>query len=234
MSTREIVSYDDLYSEEEHNQGQATAQNNTSSKKRKPKQPVTIESRMDADDDSCTSSSSSSDDDDDEIQNGEHSTAGHSRGDWDDTDLLRAWDSTISEYRREHALLMNDEEYKAMQHRNESRVGKWADVRDVESAKKRRIEETAQQEQQEQTHSNDYQYDWEAAAWPVGSLAPPQSEDDALHKLITAWYSAGYYAGYYQAFRSGIGGNGSSEPCTASTQSAFGQQESDDVENEHE
>ncbi|KAJ2521145.1 hypothetical protein GGI11_002096 [Coemansia sp. RSA 2049] len=38
----------------------------------------------------------------------------------------------------------------------------------------------------------------------AGGPAPPESEEDALHKLTMAWYYAGYYAGYYQAaYRTG-------------------------------
>ncbi|KAJ2696387.1 hypothetical protein FB645_006220 [Coemansia sp. IMI 203386] len=232
MSAREIISYDDLYSEEEPAQTPATKPRNKprSTNKRKPKHPVTIEA-IDANDDSCTSESDNE--------------AHHGHRDWDDSDLLHAWDSTINEYRREHALLMGDAEYRAEQHKEESRVGKWGQVGRAEGNKRRRNEEMAEQTTFEQENEDaqrvvgDGQQNWETAMWLPGNLEPPQSEEDALHRLSISWYSAGYYAGYYQAFRSASKGNNSSrsDPCATDTQSIeqnAPQQESNDDEKKHE
>lgn len=89
-------------------------------------------------------------------------------GAWDDSALVKAWDSTIAEYRRYHSDILGDADNVAQMHEGESKVGLWTEI--------------GPQQQQES-----YEYP-----------EPPKSEEDALHKLNMAWYNAGYYAGYYQ------------------------------------
>ncbi|KAJ2802070.1 hypothetical protein H4R21_002560 [Coemansia helicoidea] len=112
---------------------------------------------------------------------------------WDDTDLIRAWDSNIASYRQTHAAMMEDGEYMSRQHEQESRVGQWAPVaEDVPSRKRPRTAALS------------------APGGPACSsieewalqLEAPQTEEDALHKLNMAWYYVGYYAACYQGFRS--------------------------------
>ncbi|KAJ2714426.1 hypothetical protein H4R19_001736 [Coemansia spiralis] len=119
-------------------------------------------------------------------------------GAWDDTDLIQAWDSNIASYRRTHAAMMEDEEYMARQHEQESRVGEWAPAAEDAPAGPSRKRPRGSPPPP-------------GADGPVGpsieqwalQLEAPQSEADALHKLNTAWYYVGYYTACYQGFRSG-------------------------------
>ncbi|KAJ2662669.1 hypothetical protein IWW48_001727 [Coemansia sp. RSA 1200] len=162
---RPIVSYDDLF--EDENEGEST----------KPHAPA-IEQQPEE------MAAESSDNDSDGI----------GANAWDDTELIRAWDGAIADYRKHHAELVGDPTYMAQRSTSESVVGRWmpAESSAAPGAKhqpkrKRSAEEPGI-----------------VAAVDAGGPAPPESEEDALHKLTMAWYYAGYYAGYYQAaYRTG-------------------------------
>ncbi|KAJ2162704.1 hypothetical protein GGF46_000429 [Coemansia sp. RSA 552] len=112
---------------------------------------------------------------------------------WDDSELVRAWDSTIGDYRKFHAgVLASDEYTSGDQHELESKVGQWMTA-ELAPSKKRRLE--ADNSASPSTGQS-------IAEWAAAHTAAPQSEEDALEKLNTAWYYVGYYAACYQGFRS--------------------------------
>ncbi|KAJ2305109.1 hypothetical protein IWW55_002103 [Coemansia sp. RSA 2706] len=115
---------------------------------------------------------------------------------WDDSELIRAWDSTIADYRKHHADILGDTDQRSSQRELESRVGRWISA-DSESDRKRKrgsLDE-AQSDSDARPHGQ------EIAEW-AAQAEPPQSEEDALHRLNMAWYYIGYYTACYQALRS--------------------------------
>ncbi|KAJ2077868.1 hypothetical protein H4R24_004864 [Coemansia sp. RSA 988] len=117
---------------------------------------------------------------------------------WDDSDLIRAWDSTIKDYREFHEGIMNDETYISGAHKLESRIGAWSLTTDDDSpagnSRKRRRASGTEVEPDHQQHPG-------ITEW-AAHLNAPQSEEDALYQLNMAWYYVGYYSACYQAFRS--------------------------------
>ncbi|KAJ1785412.1 hypothetical protein LPJ59_006150 [Coemansia sp. RSA 2399] len=133
-------------------------------------------------------------------------------GAWNDTELIRAWDGAIGDYRKQHAELLGDASYLEQRTAHESAVGKWVSVAasdDSRSSSKCNDQEVKKQHPLAGSSGP-------AASEPTGSKrkrteepapsalvagegpVPPESEQDALHKLTTAWYYAGYYAGYHE------------------------------------
>ncbi|KAJ2847979.1 hypothetical protein IWW36_003563 [Coemansia brasiliensis] len=111
---------------------------------------------------------------------------------WDDTELIRAWDSTIDDYRKFHSSILDDRETRSAERKLESKIGKWNAVDDQPDRKRKRelLDDDGRVEGAQQ----------EIAEW-AAYAAPPQSEDDALQRLNTAWYYVGYYTACYQALR---------------------------------
>ncbi|KAJ1743203.1 hypothetical protein LPJ68_001207 [Coemansia sp. RSA 1086] len=108
---------------------------------------------------------------------------------WDDTELIRAWDSTIDDYRKFHISHLDDEEARSAERKLESKIGKWNPVDSQSDRKRKRAQ-----------HDDDGQLENaqpEIAEW-AAYAAPPQTEDDALQRLNTAWYYVGYYTACYQ------------------------------------
>ncbi|KAJ1723164.1 hypothetical protein LPJ53_002476 [Coemansia erecta] len=209
---RAIVSYDDLYDEFDSEFDPTlptSAPATTTTASTRVRSTITV-SGANGDNDSCTSASDCEDEGVPAMQR-----------DWDDRDLIRAWDSTISAYRRQHALMMEDESYRAEQHASESRVGLWARVDNGPAVrKKRRHEPVAGMQAPAAAEVSAEAVDMAGAAGFTG-FGVPASEDDALSKLNMSWYYAGYYAGYYQAFRSGIAGSApASTSASASAEAA--------------
>ncbi|KAJ1993970.1 hypothetical protein GGI25_001825 [Coemansia spiralis] len=181
MAGRQIVSYDDLFTDTEN-------------------EAVGLQGGLrNLHPDQASDSSSTSDD-------GMGSSAIAHPDAWDDSELIRAWDSAIGDYRKHHADLLGDETYLAQRHR-ESAVGEWEHVqsataqKDEQQAgtdKKRKRKEAEPTESVEQPGGGEN----EECAAELGTYPePPQSEEEALYKLNMAWYYAGYYAGYYQVSR---------------------------------
>ncbi|KAJ2787187.1 hypothetical protein GGI15_000907 [Coemansia interrupta] len=217
---RAIVSYDDLYDEFDVAPVSAPA---TLTRRKRMRSTITISGTPGQDPDSCTSASDTETDQVSAMQR-----------DWDDSDLIRMWDSTVAEYRRQHALLMEDEAYRAQQHRSESWIGQWTSVdgRPVDAKKKRRVGKAVETQQPVAIEAAETSAEMSAqtvdpAGFTDAGFGVPTSEDDALNKLNMAWYYTGYYAGYYQveygivlAYRSGIAGSTSTTSTTTTTTSA--------------
>ncbi|KAJ2782378.1 hypothetical protein H4R18_002311 [Coemansia javaensis] len=132
-------------------------------------------------------------------------------GDWDDTALIQAWDSTIESYRKQHARMMGDDEFMARQHEQESRVGEWAPVAAPEPSRKRRRSADARadssgRDSADGPGSGDGAGGPGSEDWWAAQFAAPQTEQEALHGLSMAWYYVGYYTACYQGFRSGAEG----------------------------
>ncbi|KAJ1730330.1 hypothetical protein LPJ72_004528 [Coemansia sp. Benny D160-2] len=162
---RPIVSYDDLF--EDENEGENTTT-----------QAPAIEHHAEA------MAAETSDNDSDDI----------GADAWDDTELIRAWDGAIADYRKHHAELVGDPTYMAQRSTSESVVGRWMPAESSAAPGAKR-----QPKRKRSAEEPDI-----VAAVDAGGPAPPESEEDALHKLTMAWYYAGYYAGYYQAaYRTG-------------------------------
>ncbi|KAJ2690045.1 hypothetical protein IWW39_001011 [Coemansia spiralis] len=182
MASRPIVSYDDLYSGDE-------AESTTQAEQQQQQRPH-----------SASSHTSAEDGDAESLSVGDIIAQ---PGAWDDSDLVRAWDNTVEEYRRQHASLLGDSAFRATMHETESRVGEWSSVPDnldtaeTPSSKKRRRGEDPDLSTIEPGHEG---YTGALPEYPEA----PLNENDALSKLNMAWYHAGFYAGYYQAYRSGI------------------------------
>ncbi|KAJ1845342.1 hypothetical protein LPJ73_004885 [Coemansia sp. RSA 2703] len=196
MAKRTIVSYNDLYDEfgDDLIAAPASAPATVSA----PGRVLSTITVSGGNDDSCTSESET-----------EGQGVVGMNGDWDDSDLIRAWDSTISSYRRQHALLMEDESYRAEQHASESIIGQWSSVESGAGGKRKRRHEPPVKRHEPVVERQDL-----VAQEPAADVAGftgfglPTSEDDALSKLNMAWYYAGYYAGCYQERRDA----GSPEP----------------------
>ncbi|KAJ1962171.1 hypothetical protein GGI12_002805 [Dipsacomyces acuminosporus] len=164
MAERQIVSYDDLYSDDEA-QPEASAAPAVGAKEDQQQESAA----------SCTSESEA------ESNGGDADIGGvlARSNTWDDSELIRAWDSTIGEYRKQHAAMLNDSEQRAEFHKSESKVGEWAPAgesnRDGGQPRKKRRREA--------------------------EISPPQapaSEEEALYMLNMSWYYTGYYACCYQ------------------------------------
>ncbi|KAJ2167194.1 hypothetical protein IW145_001672 [Coemansia sp. RSA 521] len=110
---------------------------------------------------------------------------------WDDTELIRAWDGTIADYHKFHATILGDETLRSTQRELESKVGQWTDA---DTSKKRKLE-------QSDTHT--VQHDGQEIANWAAQTAPPQTAEDAMHRLNMAWYYVGYYTACYQALSDG-------------------------------
>ncbi|KAJ2004575.1 hypothetical protein GGI04_002558 [Coemansia thaxteri] len=186
MAARQKVSYDDLYSADEAEAG--------------------VEAEAEQRPASAQSSNASGGDDgseDDAYAGGIAAQAGT----WDDSELVRAWDSTIEDYRRQHASILGDSELRATLHKTESKVGQWAAVEEelagaaamTNSSKKRRhgADDVIMRDPTESGGEAGAMAQEYASTLP-GFPEPPQSEEDALSKLNMAWYHTGFYAGYYQ------------------------------------
>ncbi|KAJ2491425.1 hypothetical protein IWW37_002309 [Coemansia sp. RSA 2050] len=175
MASRPIVSYDDLYSGDEAE--------------------GTIQPEQQQRPHSASSHTSAEDSDAEGLCVGDIIAQ---PGAWDDSDLVRAWDSTVEEYRKQHASLLGDSAFRATMHETESRVGQWSsvvpenlDTAEASGSKKRR--------RGVDTHLSAMEPGYEdyTRALPEYPEAP-LNEEDALSKLNMAWYHAGFYAGYYQ------------------------------------
>ncbi|KAI9503391.1 hypothetical protein BX070DRAFT_235080 [Coemansia spiralis] len=169
MAGRQIVSYDDLFTDTEN-------------------EAVGLQGGLrNLHPDQASDSSSTSDD-------GMGSSAIAHPDAWDDSELIRAWDSAIGDYRKHHADLL------ATKHTWHSGTGRSAtaqkDEQQAGTDKKRKRKEAEPTESVEQPGGGEN----EECAAELGTYPePPQSEEEALYKLNMAWYYAGYYAGYYQA-----------------------------------
>ncbi|KAJ2507336.1 hypothetical protein IWW47_001155 [Coemansia sp. RSA 2052] len=186
MASRQIVSYDDLYSADE---AERAVQPEQQSQQRP-----------------SSASSHTSTEDDKDAGAGDDLCAGDIVGQpgvWDDSELVRAWDSTIEDYRKHHASMLGDSAFRATMHESESKVGQWssvtesADVAETASSKKRRRELDANSSAIEPGYEASEAVQDYAGALPTYPEAP-LTEEDALSKLNMAWYHAGFYAGYYQ------------------------------------
>ncbi|KAJ2048550.1 hypothetical protein H4S04_003762 [Coemansia sp. S16] len=180
MASRPIVSYDDLYSADE-------AENPTESEQQQRPH-------------SASSHTSIEDGDEESLCAGDIIAQ---PGAWDDSDLVHAWDSTVEEYRKQHAAMLGDSAFRATMHETESKVGQWSSVTEsidataASSSKKRRRGVDAGLNNTEPGYeANEAAQDY-ASALPAYPEAP-LTEEDALNKLNMAWYHAGFYAGYYQ------------------------------------
>ncbi|KAJ2402743.1 hypothetical protein GGI23_000487 [Coemansia sp. RSA 2559] len=137
-------------------------------------------------------------------------------GAWDDAELIRAWDGAIGEYRKQHAELLGDASYLELHTAHESAVGKWVPVaasdgsgstslcNGSEAKKEDPLATTSGPAAAAGTEATGSKRRRTEESVPLALAAaegpaPPESEQDALHKLTTAWYYAGYYAGYYEA-----------------------------------
>ncbi|KAJ2338503.1 hypothetical protein GGF43_006862, partial [Coemansia sp. RSA 2618] len=128
---------------------------------------------------------------------------------WDDTELIRAWDGTIADYRKFHAGVLGDETQRSAERQLECKVGQWTAVSTSPSRKRKRELPNAGSEaaytdsKDAYTDSKDANAEGaqhagqEIAEWAAQS-APPQSEEDAMHRLNMAWYYVGYYTACYQ------------------------------------
>ncbi|KAJ2908761.1 hypothetical protein GGI21_002560 [Coemansia aciculifera] len=185
MASRQIVSYDDLYSGEE---AESAAQ------------PEQLEQQMRPD---SASSHTSAEDDKGDLCAGDIIAQ---PGAWDDSELVRAWDSTVEDYRKHHASILGDSASRATMHESESKAGEWSAVIEDTSNKKRRHDfDTDLHDVGIGYEASEPAQDYASAlsAYPEA----PLTEEDALNKLNMAWYHAGYYAGYYQAYRMGVVGS---------------------------
>ncbi|KAJ2802759.1 hypothetical protein H4S07_004617, partial [Coemansia furcata] len=170
MASRQIVSYDDLYDADE-------AENTTQPEQQRPH-----------------SASSHTSIEEEGLCAGDIIAQ---PGAWDDSDLVRAWDSTVEEYRKQHSSMLGDSSFRATMHETESKVGQWSAVTEsldiaAESSSKKRRRGVGTK-----LNNTDPEYEDYANALPAYPEAP-LSEEDALSKLNMAWYHAGFYAGYYQ------------------------------------
>ncbi|KAJ2559593.1 hypothetical protein EV175_000276 [Coemansia sp. RSA 1933] len=128
---------------------------------------------------------------------------------WDDSELIRAWDGAIGSYRKHHAKILDDSIYLEQRTAHESAIGAWLPIASDTGGST-----TTHTTNNVARHSSDLvgsgckrkrttETDDSPPDVGVGP-EPPVSEQDAMHKLTTAWYYAGYYAGYYEAmYRSG-------------------------------
>ncbi|KAJ1937191.1 hypothetical protein FBU59_004827, partial [Linderina macrospora] len=102
------------------------------------------------------------------------------QGTWDDTELIRAWDSTIADYRKHHAEILGDKEMAEELRQTESKVGEWQDatVEDVggeqesegRASKRARTEEAEnRQGEVEEEALGDY------SMWQMSNPEPPAS-----------------------------------------------------------
>ncbi|ORX68570.1 hypothetical protein DL89DRAFT_268380 [Linderina pennispora] len=168
MSKRQIVSYNDLFSETEE-AGQAGTSEPA---------PSSVEETAKVDVSEIVSC----------------------QGTWDDSELIQAWDSTIADYRKQHANVLGDQQAAEERRQTESKVGEWKAVEDIEQVDAGRTTKRARTESASEGHGESQ---CEYGGWQVSNPEPPASEDDALYRLNMSWYYAGYYAGYYQAYRHG-------------------------------
>ncbi|KAJ1732220.1 hypothetical protein LPJ61_002153 [Coemansia biformis] len=192
---RQLVSYDDLFDGED-----AAGEPSAHAPQDGPQDNSGLDG--DAGDDDAGSDGNYGDSDDMAI------VAAHADA-WDDSDLIRAWDSHIEGYRREHASMMEDKEYMARQHEQESRTGQWAPVMEEAGAGPSRKRRRGPGEGADSAHahgsaklpgtevSTGDQACQGIDKW-AAQLEPPLSKEDALHKLNMAWYYVGYYTACYQ------------------------------------
>ncbi|KAJ1667565.1 hypothetical protein IW140_002145 [Coemansia sp. RSA 1813] len=189
---RPIVSYDDLFDAcDSSNQEQAPADTNL----------------QDASLDGNSATSDDYDDDDnEEIDDVGNAMANPNA--WDDTELIRAWDGAIGAYRKQHAELLGDPAYLEQRSTHESTIGKWVPATADDSGSSSKHNTRKQQplagpfgpaaatgsKRKRASAEDPATLALDTGAGPT----PPESEQDALHKLTTAWYYAGYYAGYYE------------------------------------
>ncbi|KAJ2802519.1 hypothetical protein H4R20_003242 [Coemansia guatemalensis] len=181
-AARQIVSYDDLFDDEAG-----------------PSETISESQQMNGDSNNNDNNMDADNASDSEIDShgGVESAIGNPEA-WDDSDLIRAWDSTIKDYREFHESILNDETYMSGAHMLESKIGAWSlaisDSPAGSSRKRRRASGT-----EAQTELDDQQPQG-IAEWAT-HISAPQSEEDALHQLNMAWYYVGYYSACYQAFR---------------------------------
>ncbi|KAI8325542.1 hypothetical protein GQ54DRAFT_295361 [Martensiomyces pterosporus] len=116
MAARQIVSYDDLYSDNEVEEATGGDAKTGAAASSTPEIHGDQQSAS-----SCTSASEAEDEDD-------PSNILARPGAWDDSELIRAWDSAIDDYRKHHSSMLNDDEQRTEFHKHESKVGGWTPV----------------------------------------------------------------------------------------------------------
>ncbi|KAJ2746768.1 hypothetical protein GGI20_001098 [Coemansia sp. BCRC 34301] len=185
MAARPIVSYDDLYSGDEAESAALLDQ-----QQQQQKRPRSASSHTSLEDNS-------------ELCAGDIIAQPDA---WNDAELVRAWDSTIEDYRKHHASILGDSAFREAMRETESKPGQWSSVTketsvvEATSSKKRRHSLDASQ----RVTAPGYEAS-EAGQDYIGALPAypeaPLTEEDALNKLNMAWYHAGFYAGYYQRLK---------------------------------